>query len=194
MTDHTTPSNNDVPTPEDRHTPAQDSQATESTVSGAEAKAESTGMANGETRDTQLRFLEMSALFSLDKNVHASLPDDIRQGLKSFFERTDFELFVELPNQVVKLHIFGQFGEWTGTSVRYTVHVKDKGDIFAVPMLFSAQPDPDTPLDPRFKHRLTEKLEAASAEDGGTDPDSASRSAASSASDSQPPTLSPDQS
>ena len=73
MADHPTPSNNDVPTPEDRHTPAQDSQATESTVSGAEAKAESTGMANGETRDTQLRFLEMSALFSLDKNVHASL-------------------------------------------------------------------------------------------------------------------------
>lgn len=57
--------------------------------------------------------------------------------------------------------------------VRYVVDVHDQDEIFKVPMLFSAQPDLDTPLNPRLKRRLLEQLQAALAEDAGTDPDSA---------------------
>lgn len=143
MNDHTATHSHDAPTPEG------------STVDQPKA------LANGETRDTQLSYLEIHALLSLDKDIHSTVPDPIRQGLKSYFERHVLEIFVELPDGVVKLHLFGTLGEWDGNSVRYLVNVEHQGEIYEVPIHYTSKLDVDALEDPRLRQLLADGLKAA---------------------------------
>lgn len=154
--------------------------------------AASTALADGETRDTQQCFLKINALLMLDKVIHASVPDHIKQGIKTYFEQHSFVHFVELPDTVVKLEVSGDLGEWDGTSVRYRVDVQDEGETYVIPMLFTAQVDPVAPMDPRLERRLIDRLQAALAKNTG--PDTDTHSGTDPDTDSSPSTPTPDQS
>lgn len=120
MNNPTTTPNQDVPTPEG----STGSQAQSTTAPAA--PAELAALANGETRDIRLRSLDIQALLTLDKDIESSVPDTIRQGIASYFDRYCIEIFVELPDEVVKLRLYGALGEWDGHSVRYRVDVSVK--------------------------------------------------------------------
>lgn len=158
MTESTSPHSNDAPNPKDINT-----QASESPVNNAESGT--TAMADGECKDTRMLHLEVNALLMLDKDTHAIVPDDIKQGLKTYFETTGFKCFVELPDVIVRLDLFGFFGEWDGKRVRYVIDVKRQGETYEVPLLFTSELDVDTLVDHCLKRKPSQGRETAAAGD-----------------------------